>query len=243
MSTDTHTDHGAGSGSGALHGLHRFLLIGKSRIFSYHLALYNVEAHAFQAVVTLGLADSVREAYLADLEKDIGKRVFYSLFSPDHFPLADLKQGKTFKVQLERVVVGTDGSREFQPMLDGQQTDAVCRAEDVRYFRKLGGLEYPAHLTYLLFGEGDEVHIAHQLAEKPNWDEVVTVTDPRDLDPALLGKVPDITIASIDDPHGVVQDSPLTKGQRYEAAIDGAGATIGFTAGRQGWWNHTSLNA
>ncbi|RNG22182.1 hypothetical protein EEJ42_21730 [Streptomyces botrytidirepellens] len=238
----TEMEHGAGPDSGALHGLHRFLLIGKRRIFSYHLALYNVEAHAFQAIVTLSLADAVRDAYLADLEKNKDKRVFYSLFSPDHFPLADLKQGKTFKVQLERVIVKPDGSREFQKMLNGQQTDAVCRAEDVRYFRKLGGLEYPTYLTYLLFGEGDEVHIAHELAKKPNWDEVITLTEPRNIDPTLLSKVPDITIESIEDPHGVVTESPLKKGQRYDAKINGAGASISFKAGRQGWWNHTSLN-
>jgi hypothetical protein len=228
--------------SSELHGLHRFLLIGRRRIFSYHLALYNVEAHAFQAIVTLDLADAVRDAYLADLEENQDKRVFYSLFSPEHFPLADLKKGKTFDVRLERVVVRPDGSREFQKMLDGQQTSAVCRPEDVRYFRKLGGLEYPRYLTYLLFGEGDEVHIAHELAKKPNWDEVVTVTDTQNIDPGIMAKVPDITVESIADPHGVVEESPLKKGRRYDAKVDGAGASISFKAGRQGWWNHTSLN-
>lgn len=233
----------AGTGEGALHGLHRFLLIGKKRIFSYHLALYNVEAHAFQAVVTLGLADAVREAYLADLAHHEQERVFYGLFSPDHFPLADLKQGKTFKVQLERVVVKPDGSREFQKMLDGQQTDAVCRPEDVRYFRKLEDPDYPAYLTYLLFGEGDEVHIAHRLARQPNWDDVDTVTDPRGIDPALLGGVPEFTIDSIADPHGVVADSPLVTGHTYDAKVGATGAPISFTAGRQGWWNNTTLNS
>ncbi|UNZ21178.1 hypothetical protein [Streptomyces sp. 891-h] len=240
MSTDT--KHGAGS-HGAPHGLHRFLLIGKKKIFSYHLALYNVEAHAFQAIVTLSLADAVREAYLADLEKNKDKRVFYSLFSPDNFPLTDLKRGKTFKVQLERVIVKPDGSREFQKMLNGQPTEASCSPEDVRYFRKLGGLKYPAHLTYLLFGEDDEVHIAHQLAKKPNWDEVITLAEPRGIDPSFLSKVPDITVEAIEDPHGVVTESPLKKGQRYEAKINGVGTSIKFRAGRQGWWNHTSLNS
>ncbi|MEU2608772.1 hypothetical protein [Streptomyces albus] len=241
MSTDT--QHDAAPDSGPLHGLHRFLLIGKKRIFSYHLALYNVPAHAFQAIVTLGLDETVRDAYLADLEQHKNDRVFYSLFSPDHFPLEDLKQGKTFKVQLERVIVKPDGSRQFQKMLNGQQTDAVCRPEDVRYFRKLGGLPYPTYLTYLLFGEGDEVHLAHQLAEKPNWDEVITATEPQNIDPALLSKIPDVTIESIRDPHGVVPDSPLKNGQKYDAKADGAATPISFKAGRQGWWNHTSLNA
>jgi len=239
----TEMEHGPGHDSGPLHGVHRFLLIGKKRIFCYHLALYNVEAHAFQALFTFALTDAVRDAYLADLAINKDRKVFYSLFAPDHFPLEDLKQGKTFKVQLERVIVKPDGSREFQKMLNGQQTDAVCRPTDVRYFRKLGGPDYPAHLTYLLFGEDDEVHIAHQLAKQPNFDEVVTVTDPQHIDPMLLDKIPDITIESIDDPHGVVTESPLTQGQRYEARFDGAGATISFQVGRQGWWNHTSLNS
>ncbi|WP_243274253.1 hypothetical protein SALCHL_000214 [Streptomyces albus subsp. chlorinus] len=100
----------------------------------------------------------------------------------------------------------------------------------------------PTHLTCLLFGEGDEAHLAHQLAKKPNGDGVLTLTEPRGITPALLSEVSDITIESIEDPHGVVTQSPVKKGQRYEARAGGTGAPVGFRAGRQGWWNHTSLN-
>ncbi|MFI8084392.1 hypothetical protein ACIF6L_26780 [Kitasatospora sp. NPDC086009] len=51
----------------------------------------------------------------------------------------------------------------------------------------------------------------------------------------------DVTIPTINDPKGVVEQSPLSQGRSYEGRIGSRPVT--FTAGRQGWWNHTSLNA
>ncbi|QRX89950.1 hypothetical protein [Streptomyces noursei] len=233
------------------HGYHRFLLIGKETVFAYHLALYHQPAHAYQMIATIHLADEVRTAYLEDLAENQDSRVFYSLYSPEHFPLSDIPNGNkpSFDVQLERVVVDENGNRDFQKMLDGRTTKAHCAPQDVRHFRQLGGLDYPDNLTYLLFGQGDETHLAHQLAQHPNWDEVITITDPLgellDIGQTVMDQVPAITVLGIDDPHGVVAASPLTTGEVYKAQITGASGAadeMNFRAGRQGWWNHTSLN-
>lgn len=55
--------------------------------------------------------------------------------------------------------------------------------------------------------------------------------------------MPTLVIDSIQDAHDKLIESPLKKGQQYQGRIDGTGATIDFTVGRQGWWNHTSLNS
>ncbi|MEV5124122.1 hypothetical protein AB0K49_15255 [Streptomyces decoyicus] len=239
MNANPGTDH-----DGHEH-IHRFLLLGKKKLFFYHLALYNPQSgHNYQAVFTFTIKDNgeLREMYLKDLAQHENERVFYSLRCPHHFELPELQQGKEFSVHLERVVVKPDGSRDFQQMTT-TETPVECKREDVLSFRKLGQLPYPEYLTYLVFGEGDEIHLAHQLAERPNWDEAVTVTTAKPIDAATLKKVPTLVIDSIQDAHDRLLESPLKKGQQYQGKIDGSGQTVDFTVGRQAWWNHTSLNS
>jgi hypothetical protein len=221
------------------HG-HRFLLIGEKKIFAYHLGLYYVPVHAYQMITSFGLADSLRTLYLEDLDQHRDQRVYYSLFSEGHWPLTEITEGTRDKlpVELERVTVDAQGNRTFTKLLDA--TDATCRKEDVVYFQPLDAKTYPERLTYLAFGRDLEVHLAHQLAAPKNWDEVITVTSHQGFRPADLDRAAAVVIPTIMDPHGPVAQSPLTTGQRYEGALDGR--KVAFTAGRQGWWNNTSLN-
>ncbi|MFK0294953.1 hypothetical protein ACIQU6_31390 [Streptomyces sp. NPDC090442] len=40
----------------------------------------------------------------------------------------------------------------------------------------------------------------------------------------------------------MIKESMLKKGQQYQGKIGGSNLTVDFIVGRQGWWNHTSLN-
>ncbi|ROR33866.1 hypothetical protein [Kitasatospora cineracea] len=222
------------------HG-HRFLLIGKTTIFSYHLGLYYVPIHAFQLITRFGLPDTLRETYLADLAAHENQQVYYSLFSEGHWPLSEIVEGTrtSLPVELERVTVDAEGKRKFTPLLDA--VDAGCHKDDVVHYRPLDpDAGYPDFVTELVFGRGDEVHLAHALAGAPNWDEVITTVDPRGFQPADLAPAATLTVPSLKDPHAAAPKSPLTPGTRYEGRI--GDRPVSFTAGRQGWWNNTSLN-
>ncbi|WP_033218590.1 hypothetical protein [Kitasatospora phosalacinea] len=219
------------------HG-HRFLLIGKKTIFSYHLGLYHVPIHAFQLITRFGLPDTLRERYLADLAAHENQQVYYSLFTEGHWPLSELVEGTrtSLEVELERVTVNSAGERTFTPILDA--VDVTSRKEDVAHYRPLEpGSDYPDFVTELSFGQDDEVHLAHQLAGAPNWDEVITTVDPQGLRP---GSATETVVLAVKDPHGAAPKSPLTPGTRYEGRT--GDRAVSFTVGRQGWWNNTSLN-
>ncbi|MFI6582690.1 hypothetical protein [Embleya sp. NPDC050493] len=221
------------------HG-HRFLLIGTDTVFAYHLALYHVPIHAFQMINKFGLDGGLRKKYLDDLANHEDQRVYYSLFSEGDWPLQEIVDGTrdSLPVELERVTVDSAGNRTFTKILD--ETTATCRKQDVVHYKPLNATDYPDHLTCLAFGQGSEVHLAHQLAASPNWDEVITTTRPAGFQQSDLDHATAVTIPSIKDPKGVVTTSPLVKGKPYEGLIGTREVT--FTAGRQGWWNHTSLN-
>jgi hypothetical protein len=223
------------------HG-HRFLLIGKKTIFSYHLALYYVPIHAFQMITTFGLPDNLRALYLADLAEHEHEQVYYSLFTEGHWPLSEIVDGTrtSLPVELERVTVDAQGNRTFTPLLPA--VDATCRKQDVVHYLPLDpDGSYPDYLTYLAFGRDDEVHLAHQLAAAPNWDEVITTVTPQGFQAPDLTPASTVTIPAIKDPHGVLPKSPLTPGTAYEGRI--GERAVSFVAGRQGWWNNTSLNS
>ncbi|MEU1509815.1 hypothetical protein [Kitasatospora sp. NPDC005748] len=74
-----------------------------------------------------------------------------------------------------------------------------------------------------------------------DWDEVITTVRPGGFQQSDLDHPAAVTIPTVDDPKGVVEQSPLSQGRSYEGRIGSRPVT--FTAGRQGWWNHTSLNA
>lgn len=222
------------------HG-HRFLLIGKKTIFSYHLGLYFVPIHAFQMITRFGLPDGLRETYLADLAAHEDQQVYYSLFTEGHWPLSEIVDGTrtSLPVELERVTVDAQGNRTFTPLLPA--VDVTCRKEDVVHYRPLDpAAGYPDYLTCLSFGQGDEVHLAHRLAGAPNWDEVITTVNPQGFQPGDLAPAGTLTVTNVKDPHGAAQTSPLTTGTAFEGKF--GDRTVGFTAGRQGWWNNTSLN-
>ncbi|WP_354637408.1 hypothetical protein [Kitasatospora camelliae] len=221
------------------HG-HRFLLIGTGTVFAYHLALYFVPIHAFQMINKFGLDPHLRQTYLDDLAQHQDQQVYYSLFTEGHWPLQEIVDGTrtSLPVELERVTVDSAGKRTFTKILD--ETTATCRKEDVVHYQPLDATGYPDYLTYLAFGQGPEVHLAHQLAAPKNWDEVITTTQPSGFVQSDLDHATAVTIPSIKDPKNVVDTSPLTKGQSYEGQIGSRKVT--FTVGRQGWWNNTSLN-
>ncbi|OON71929.1 hypothetical protein [Streptomyces tsukubensis] len=221
------------------HG-HRFLLIGTDTIFVYHLALYHVAVHAFQMITKFGLDEGVRKKYLDDLSNHEDQQVYYSLFSEGHWPLKEIVDGTrdSLPVELERVTVDSGGNRTFTKIVD--ETTATCRKQDVVHYRPLDATDYPDSLTCLAFGAGFEIHLAHQLAASPNWDEVITTAQPTGFQQSDLDHAAAVTVPAVKDPKGVVTTSPLEKGKPYKGLIETREVT--FTAGRQGWWNHTSLN-
>lgn len=230
-----------GSGQNADRHGHRFLLIGEQTIFAYHLGLYFVPVHAFQMITKFGLDDRLRTKYLEDLGAHRDQRVYYSLFSEGHWPLQEIVDGTrtSLDVELERVTVDQNGNRTFTTLM--AVTTATCRKGDVVHYKPLDAKTYPDYLTCLAFGQGAEVHLAHQLAAPKNWDEVITVTDPQGFQQADLDHAAAVTIPSIKDAKGVLDKSPLITGQKYDGEI--GQRKVSFRAGRQGWWNHTSLNA
>ena len=231
-------------GHDPLHAVHRFILLGRAQVFAYHLALFQIPAHQYQAVLEVDLTEPAKGKYLTDLDtpKDPAYTYFYTCSTLEHFPLVDIATGARRSLQVERVEVDAEGRRRFTP-LAGAVGDIRVRNDGVRHFEPTGG-PYPASLTYLLFGRGHEVYLAHQLARRPHWDEVIEATGFGGVDQATLDRVPTVT-TRLPEHRDRLEASPLRRGSAYpaELARPGGGTTpVEFTVGEQRWWNHTTLN-
>ncbi|MEV7779906.1 hypothetical protein [Kitasatospora sp. NPDC088351] len=250
-------------GSDPLKMQHRFILLGRSTQFAYHLSLFHVPAHAFQLMFRPELDTAARTAYIDDLNSPVppGKRRYHSLFTSadDPFRLGDLASGAraSFTAQVERVLADTTtGGREFQTLLDGTgrpvTTTVKVQPPGVRYFEPIGTTDYPPHFTGLLFGTTTETYLAHRLARPDHWDEVreVTALTPAPTQ-AALDEVPLVTVATVRDTlqEGVgldQQQSPFAEKTTYRATLTprsgGTPTDLSFATGEQRWWNSTSLN-
>ncbi len=120
----------------------------------------------------------------------------------------------------------------------------------MQYCAKTGtATGYPPHFNGLLFGTTSETYLAHKLAKADHWDEAITVTglatEQATLDTVTLVTVPELRDKLQEGVPLNQQKSPFTENTTYKGTLTPNGDTsiqIAFTAGKQRWWNSTSLN-
>ncbi|NLU67004.1 hypothetical protein [Streptomyces sp. HNM0574] len=238
---------------------HRFILLGEKHLVAYHLSLFKVPAHAYQAVLSITMEpEAAKQAYLTDLhkEKPGGFAYYYSMLTAEEFPLIDIRDGKrtSMEVYLERVTVDKEQKRTFTRLKDGngKEVKATVKFPDaVRYFEDTEtNAAYPEKYTGLLFGTPEETFLAHKLVKKEHWDEVISVTDVKVKGQAptqtLLDGVPLVTVPAIPEKPYLKTKSPMEPKSAQSGTVKprsgGDAAPLTFTVSTQRWWNHTSLN-
>ncbi|MFG3498835.1 hypothetical protein [Streptomyces sp. NPDC047928] len=170
--------HGHGHGHGDTTGRHGMLLFGDEEAsYLSHLAMFD-KPHNVQAVVDVRFDDATRTALAAHRHGVPGEG--YDTFDPVVFPLADLDpaggdpvgttlKGKVFCGHFER----KGGTR---PPLAPR---AVADVRHVVYHSVLDVNAYaaePGVLTYLCFGRGGRLYLAHAITTRPSFDHVLVAT-------------------------------------------------------------------
>jgi hypothetical protein len=168
------------SSSGPAHhdcGTHNMMLVGTNSAFLSHLPMFNSE-HRFQVILEATFDDrgeDVRRLYSEDRKAhpEIG---MYTVNPLDVFVMSGLFlqgahaprtrfEGTVHRGHLER------GSEEIDG-LQGIDVDVVR----VIYARELPtGGEKPDSLRYILFGDADELFLAHEITGAPDFDQIVAV--------------------------------------------------------------------
>lgn len=155
-------------------GRHNMVAFGREALFLSHLPMF-MAPHDAQLVLQAALegpTGSLQEMWSRERESHPEQRLYTmfpekfalsSLYSPDP-PTRNSFVGTFFRGHLER---GAPAIPEL--------TDVNVQISKVIYARRLGRSGRPDELSYFLFGHENEMFLAHQISEPPDFDQVLSV--------------------------------------------------------------------
>jgi len=169
MSAAHQHEHG-GHGGGSTMGMHGMLLFGTETLYLSHLPMF-MHPHNFQVILEVALDDAAAAAVRADREAGADLHTF----TPDEFPITELDPagGGPARTVLEGTVWRGHFERGGERL-----TAATARVRQVVHFQEfdVGATHQPDRdLGYLCFGLPGQLHLAHEITGKPDFDQVLTV--------------------------------------------------------------------
>jgi hypothetical protein len=146
--------------------VHGMLVVGKSHIYLSHLPMFH-SPHDYQVIFEAQFSEAGQKTYLnSQAQSD---ETVYTLV-PEAFVLPDMVQHpRVFTAQLYRGHFERGGSLIA--------SNVQVEIKNVIYFKKFNPVEsQPSTASYLLFGNGDEQFLAHQIFAAPDFDQVSKVS-------------------------------------------------------------------
>lgn len=167
-----HSDHQHGSDECDSTGRHGMLLFGEDPLYVSHLPMYECP-HNVQFVGEIGVDAEVLDLLRADRARH-GDGLY--TFDPVPFPIAELERrdGVAARNGFEGTLVRGHFERGGTPIATGVHVD-VHRVVSYRLLDVDAKPEPGRELSYLCFGRGDRLYLAHELHERPSFDQVLTV--------------------------------------------------------------------
>ncbi|MFD0267219.1 hypothetical protein ACFVGY_11560 [Streptomyces sp. NPDC127106] len=228
-------------------GFHGMVVVGEETVYLSHLPMFSNPDHAFQVLLEVSLSNGSGEAqkiYTED-RRQTGTDLY--TLNPEAFRITDLvtPAGQPALTSFNGTLVRGHFERGGVDLIDPVRVDV----RRVVHFRRLDERDArPADLTYLAFGKGGELFLAHRIVTPPDFDHLLAVGNLRSvsgvsLTDAVLAKGPRLAIPGrADNPR-----DRLTEGQQVAASLldGGAGAPgsidLRFTLAREFYFEEGEL--
>lgn len=152
----THTHHDPAS-------VHGMAVVGNNKIYLSHLPMYH-SPHDYQVILEAELDENAAAAYKN--AKASSNETLYTI-APEEFVLPEMvSHPHPFKAQLFQGHFERGGV----PIVD-----ATITIKKVLVFEKLQPEGNTPGATYYLFGNEEEQFLAHQIKDRPNFDQILSV--------------------------------------------------------------------
>jgi hypothetical protein len=158
---------------------HAFITLGSKRLFLCHMTMFHMEAHCYQIVLEASLPDAAMKLYRREREAHPGETYFLGNVPQDLFtvPQIAIAARSGFIADIWRGIPHKKQYTEW-PWTGLAPTIAsiAVKVERVIFFRHFDfNLEFPAKLSYILFGAGTEAFLTHFQVKEPDFDHIVTL--------------------------------------------------------------------
>jgi hypothetical protein len=160
-------------------GFHGMLVVGSKHIYVSHLPMF-VPQHRYQAIWEVSFGATGDAAYRAERARPDNAGGILTLAPQELFRLPDLTT--TRDSFIADVYVGHFERPGHRKLLEDV---TVTLQRPVHWHPFVTGDRRPGASTYLLFGDDDELFLAHWISTAPNYDQILVV-EPS----APLGDVP-----------------------------------------------------
>jgi hypothetical protein len=148
---------------------HGFVLTGPSLRHGHHLPMFHFAQHRYQAVLRFGFSDAVRDTIKADAATH--PTAVYALVNTGEMLLKSIaEQKKPFNAYISRITPQAKGHATFET-IGWSFRVSVLETLKLRKFNDAD--EFPEWLTYILYGQGDEVALAHRPTKADDFDQVL----------------------------------------------------------------------
>ncbi|WP_333740350.1 hypothetical protein [Streptomyces sp. IBSBF 2806] len=156
-------------------GSHGMLIVGGEVLYMSHLPMF-MAPHNFQVILQVDVDDAVSSVLRS--HRHVVPEEPYDTFVPDDFPMSELDPDGTGPRRTS--MTGTIFCGHFErkgghhPPL-AERTVVTVRS--VVHFAQLDVQEHTgdSELTYLCFGRGGQLHLAHRITAAPDFDQVLDV--------------------------------------------------------------------
>lgn len=228
---------------------HAFVMLGTKTLFLCHLTMFKMEEHMYQLVMRARLSDDAMQEYVRRRSQHPSETYFLANSKPDLMTLPELQIGARSGFSVE-VFQGIPKRKHYNgwpwegvpPVIQAPVT-----IERIVYYRHFDfNLNYPASLTYILFGSGGEAHLSHYQTKEPDFDHVVSLAEAPDwLPPTQLEAGVHINIPRLPNrPDGrpVYCEEPVKKDEVHEVLYSGYGLPRRIKIGRSHWFETDIVN-
>lgn len=228
---------------------HAFIMCGSETLFLVHMTMFHMEEHCYQLILHASLPDADIQRFREWRAAKPTQAYFLANLTESALDVPQLATGEMGSFYAE-VFEGIPPKDEYTEWPWGGVKPVMARVqvkvERVVYFRHFDyNFNYPASLSYVLFGAGKEAHMQSFQTKEPDYDHILSLA-------AAPGWLPAVKLASavtVNFPRlreRPVLKNPLRKG-RHQVAYQGFRDYLEYRfaplhpieAGTT-WWFHTS---
>ena len=161
-------------------GTHGMLVLGSESVYVSHLPMF-IPRHRYQGIWEVSFGEEGDKVYRAEHARPQNAKQIFTLKPLELFRLPELTQTrKSFQADVFLGHFERDGHKRIL------EDVKVTLQRQVHWHPFRNSHERPEPLTYFLFGQGDELFLAHWISLAPNYDQIVSVTPS-----TPLGEIPE----------------------------------------------------
>lgn len=197
---------------------HGFVVSGLDTIFLNHLAVFSEQNHMYQLILQVSLPEAALRTYVEDRRQH-----------PDEVYILGNSQWDLMTLpQITTEELGAFTGDLFRGLPADPNTtpplvhDLRVTIDRIVYFRHFDYVEsHPPVATYVLFGAGEEAHLAHRMTRAPDYQQVLDLAELPDwIPPVQLQSAVEINFPSIPYEGTTPCSNPLTE-PGYEVTFAG----------------------